>query len=1163
MVMWIMRKITRNIGLLVVAITILGSWPTAARFTIPIGWQPPPGPRPPICSALTLNRVSLTAAPDFGTVAPTIVVPATTVVGLHGTAQKFQLFADCTHTTTPLTQFTWRLTFQPAGGVLGVSPVALQNANTLSPSLNVGTQTGAYEVQLSAGKDTAVVRIEVVPQGIAWYTLGPDGFGTPWIGRISVLAFDPSHPSTLYAGSGRGGVWRSPDRGLNWWPMSDHKLDSVTRNEPAFNSLGIGALAVAPDGTVYAGVGDWTASNTNGFGDTVTTLGIVKSMDGGVNWTKVGTTAPSGECVGFTGQAKQIAVDPGNSSLVYVAANNGLFRSFDGGQCWRLILAGSFSDAVIDPATPTSMFVAALPGTPAAPSGGIIRLDGVDINLPRIVPSIGNVATFMPLVASGNPQTWLRIAFRFAPADSNTAYAVFISKADAFIAKSRDHLTSLFDVSFVNPIINGPLCSGNCGPRNGALAIAPNNPNMVFYGGTAAFESTDGGVTWANITSNAHSDQLSMTFAPDDPYTLYLAGDGGVSSIAVPANSPIDTTWTPLNYNLGVAQSILLSSAPADWTHSAFGSWDTGTQSRLGGRSWTQPGGGDGFNATFDASSDANTFYADSQANNSPDVMLRFPDGLSMGPSIAPVANPLRAGELFHVGLAGQGDTFWRIYAIRNANLTNATPAYTCVDPNPSASKQALAKFLGFLANGSYYLNYSDGSLFTFTIPALGPPGPCSSGTSAQSVTQILPPNSQPGFLNLAVDPFNGNQLYGLALGPNNASTVYTIPLTANAKPQQLPGDSPPGVLTGAIAADPKRTGVIYLGTLRGLLVGAPNNAGNYQWSLDANLPDAQVGSIDANRNANGFTGQIQVALFGRGIWQMLRTPAPCGVVACFRSGGPAVECLTCPRSSAGAPLGPSASGAGPSASLVARFYYSGHAGPTILARAVPLAKGIALPFFASEIVKASVGENEAPLSLFYAAANAPLGVHTDAVRFELFVEKTQRTVATFVMPFDHWWVKPNGRLLSVAAREELARDNPETSLHVRIRVKTDGQPPVNGTTPFMVPVSLGARMAVFELRSERAITNSSDGHQHKSHSHKNQDGDERNRQDGVTHDGEARPLVMWTLDQSILGPVKRVTFSVNRSHSIVAYYRASEQRHRPEPHDRGDDVDSRRKEAP
>jgi hypothetical protein len=1138
------RKITRNTAFFVLVITILGSWSAAARYTRPIGWQPPPGQ--PTCAALTLNQVSLSAAPNFGTVAPTVIVPATTVVGLHGIAQKFRLLADCTHTTTPLSPFTWRLTFQPAGGVLGPSPVALQHSNTLSPSLNVGAQAGAYDVQLIVGKDSAEVRIEVIPEGIAWYTLGPDGLGTPWIGRISVLAFDPSHPSTLYAGSGRGGVWRSPDRGLNWWPMSDQKLDSMTQNQPAFNSLGIGALAVAPDGTVYAGVGDWTASNTNGFGEIATTLGIVKSTDGGIHWTSVGTTAPTVECIGFTGQAKQIAVDPGNSSLVYVAATNGVFRSFDGGQCWRLILAGSFSDAVIDPMTPTSMFVAALPGTPAAPSGGIIRLDGVDINLPRIVPSIGNVATFMPLVASGNPQTWLRIAFRFAPADSNTAYAAFISKADAFIAKSRDHLTSLFDVSFVNPIVNGPLCSGRCGPRNGALAIAPDNPNMVFYGGTAAFESSDGGATWTNITSNAHPDQLWMTFAPDDPNTLYLAGDGGISSI--PANSATTSTWTPLNHNLGVAQSMIVASAPADSTHSAFGSWDTGTQARLSGRSWTQPGGGDGFNASFDASSDATTFYGDCDANLANcNQMLRFPDDLAMGASITPIANPLRGGELFHVGLTGQGDAFWRIYATRNANSTTATPAYTCVDPNPS--QQAFAKGLGFLANGSYYLNYSDGSLFTFTLPQLGPPGPCSRGTSAQSVTQILPTNTSPGFLILAVDPFNGNQLYGLSLPPNKPSVVFTVPLTANSNPQQLPGRLPPGLLTGAMAADPTRRGVIYLGTMRGLLVGAPDSAGNYQWSLDANLPDARVGSIDSNRNVNGFTGDMEVSLFGRGIWQMLRT-SPCPRMLCFR-GGPAVECLTCVQTSAGAWLGHSVSGAGPTATLMARFFYSGGAGPKVLARAVPLANGVALPFFASEIVEASIGENEAPLSLFYAAANAPLGVHTDAVRFELLVEKTNRTVASFVVPFDHWWLKSNGRLVSVVARNaaEAARDTTGTALHVRIRVKIDGQPPVSGITPFMVPAPLGARAAVFELRSEPSTANSrDDGYRHGSHSHKNQHGDAHNQQEEVTHDGDLHPLVMWTLDQTILGPLKKVMFSVNRSHSVVAYY-AAEQRHQPEPH--------------
>ena len=1109
-----------------VVTVVLFSSPANSRFTIPFGWQPPPDHQ--TCFAFTQNQLLVSAAPDFGTVAPTVIVPTTTLVSLKGIAQRLVLRADCTVDRTPLTGFSWRLTFQPAGGVPGSATAVLQHANTLLPSFNVGANVGAYEAQLIVGTQTAQVRIEVAPQGRAWYTIGPDGWDSPWVGRINILAFDPSHPSTMYAGSGRGGVWRSPDRGLNWWPMSDQKIDSASQNTPAFNSLGIGALAVAFDGTIYAGVGDWPSSNTIGFRDSTSTLGIVKSSDGGIHWMSVGTTAaPSPGCVAFTGQAQRIVTDPSVPSLVYVAASNGLFRSFDGGSCWRMIFAGNFSDAALDPTTPTSMFVAALPGTAAAPSGGIIRLDNVNVSNLMVVPSVFNVATFTP---SGSPQSWLRIVFRFAPSDPQTAYAVFVSKADAFVAKSNDHLRTLSDANALDRIGN-PLCTGTCGPRNSALAVSPNNPDLVFYGGSAPFVSSNGGTTWTNIGSNVHSDQLWMTFAPDDSNTLYLAGDGGISSI--PANSAITTTWTPLTDDLGVAQSIIVASAPANWTHSAFGSWDTGTQLRSSGRSWTQPGGGDGFNATFDASNDENTFYADQQANNSPDQMLRFPDGLSMGASIAPFANPLRAGELFHVGLAVPGDKFWRIYATRNANSSTTTPAFTCVDPSPS--EPALAKGLGFLSNGSYYLNYLDGSLFTFKLPVLGPAGPCSGGTSAQSITQVLPANN-PGFLNLAVDPFDANQLYGLSIGAASGGTVFTIPLVPNAKAQQLPGESPAGFLTGAIAADPKRKGVIYLGTLRGLLVGAPDNAGQYHWSIDPNLPDALVTWIDSNRNASGFTGQIQVSLYGRGIWQMLSTPAPCGVAACLTAEHlPIVECLTCPSSSTSPkPPHPWAHGAGPVAMLVARFNYRGDAGPTIYVRAVPLSKGVAMPFFVSEIAEARVGDNEAPLTVFYAAEKALIGVHSDAIRFELFARDRQRIIATFVLPFDHWWLKPTGRLISVAARETLVHDNPKLSLRVPIQVEIDGRL-IRANTPFIVPANVGSHVRV----SVSSVPGSTQD-ERREQSRSIERGKDRDRQPqarDAKHEEELGPLTMWTLDKKILKPQRMVEFSVQSNQSLVGYY--------------------------
>src|SRR5258708_3429885 len=87
-----------------------------------------------------------------------------------------------------------------------------------------------------------------------WLWIGPEGRA------VTALAFDPSLPGTVYAGTEFAGVWKSSDGGVSW---------SVTG--PGLPSRGGGlALAVAgrSPSTVYAG----------------TRAGVFVSINGGATW---------------------------------------------------------------------------------------------------------------------------------------------------------------------------------------------------------------------------------------------------------------------------------------------------------------------------------------------------------------------------------------------------------------------------------------------------------------------------------------------------------------------------------------------------------------------------------------------------------------------------------------------------------------------------------------------------------------------------------------------------------------------------------------------------------------------------------------------------------------------------------------------------------------
>src|SRR6516164_8411645 len=75
----------------------------------------------------------------------------------------------------------------------------------------------------------------------SWTFVGPTHIG----GRVLDIAVDPQQVDTVYAATASGGVWKSTDAGSTFsvaWP-----------NEI---SQPIGALAIAPDGTLYAGIGE-------------------------------------------------------------------------------------------------------------------------------------------------------------------------------------------------------------------------------------------------------------------------------------------------------------------------------------------------------------------------------------------------------------------------------------------------------------------------------------------------------------------------------------------------------------------------------------------------------------------------------------------------------------------------------------------------------------------------------------------------------------------------------------------------------------------------------------------------------------------------------------------------------------------------------------------
>ena len=149
--------------------------------------------------------------------------------------------------------------------------------------------------------------------GLRWRNIGPFHGG-----RVSAVTGAIGQPGTFYLGAPIGGIWKTTNAGVSWFPIFDQftNVDSI------------GAIQVAPSdpNIVYAGTGD---SVQGPSGD-----GMYKSTDAGKTWTHIGLEE--------TTKINKMVVDPKDPNIVVVSTQGdakhngrGIYRTTDGGKTWE------------------------------------------------------------------------------------------------------------------------------------------------------------------------------------------------------------------------------------------------------------------------------------------------------------------------------------------------------------------------------------------------------------------------------------------------------------------------------------------------------------------------------------------------------------------------------------------------------------------------------------------------------------------------------------------------------------------------------------------------------------------------------------------------------------------------------------------------------------
>jgi len=388
---------------------------------------------------------------------------------------------------------------------------------------------------------------------------------------IASLAIDPSTPTTLYAGTGRG-IARSDNSGMTW----DTKISfppETNNYTPAIAVGTIAALAVDPTkpATLYAG----------------TIEGVFKSIDRGTNWTLNSTGMLNAASL----NVQALGIDPLTTATLYAGTQNGVFRSTNGAASWTNVNNGlgnlNVRAVVLDPHSPATLYVATLGGVFRSTNGGdhwsamnngLSNLFTTSLAMDPVTPSVLYAGTSTkPFKSSDGGTNWTAIDSQVVTNGVNAIAIDPINPAVVYLASSFGVFRSADAGASWVKITNGLTVSGSA-----ALAIDPQAP-ATAYAGTMG-NSSGGGedVFITAFETNFFSIVFGGSFA-DEGWDLaldtngYLYVCGSTTSFDFPITNALSSQAT----NAGGSDAFV-SALAADGSHWLYSTYLGGSNNDYG-----------------------------------------------------------------------------------------------------------------------------------------------------------------------------------------------------------------------------------------------------------------------------------------------------------------------------------------------------------------------------------------------------------------------------------------------------------------------------------------------------------------------------------------------------------------------------------------------------
>jgi len=367
-----------------------------------------------------------------------------------------------------------------------------------------------------------------------WVELGPKNFS----GRILSIGFHPTNANIMWVGSASGGLWKTTTGGtggpggISW-----------TYVPTGFPVMGVSSIAVNPTNgdEIYIGTGEVYNSSpggSTGAGHIRTFrgsygIGILKSIDGGITWTKT---------LDFTNSSLKgvmdMVINPTTPSNVFAATTDGIYRTTNSGTSWTLIHNVPYSmDLVFKPGDPNVLYSGS--GNFLSAGTGIYKT----INANAATPTFSLLTSpNLPNPISG------KIMLAMSAATPNKIYASIgkdpLSSDVQGLYASTDQGATWAATGVANML-------GTQGWYGHDIAVSQANSNNLIWAELNTFRSTNGGTSttntgiWSqwdianttvgditegvgNATNYVHADVHRITPSPHNTNTFFLCTDGGL-----------------------------------------------------------------------------------------------------------------------------------------------------------------------------------------------------------------------------------------------------------------------------------------------------------------------------------------------------------------------------------------------------------------------------------------------------------------------------------------------------------------------------------------------------------------------------------------------------------------------------------------------------------